>query len=89
MKACRRRCFIVRGTGICSAVPPPAAPLIARIRKSGATESIASVMYKIGFKGSWDAGGAPGIKGRFGLIVGGEAVRKWLSIMAVFCILHR
>ena len=75
---------MVRGTGICSATPPPAAPLCERIRKRGATESIASVMYKIGFKGSWEAGGAPGTKGRSGLTVGGDAVRKWLSIMAAF-----
>lgn len=41
--AARRRCLCPRGTGICSATPPPAAPLWLRIRIRGATESIARV----------------------------------------------
>ena len=34
--------------------------------------------------GKWEAGGAPCTRGRVGLMVGGEAVRNWLSIVAVF-----
>ncbi len=41
--ACRRRCLIPIGTGICNAIPPPAAPFCDLIRRRGATESIASV----------------------------------------------
>lgn len=82
--ACRRRCLEPRGTGICKATPPPAAPFWDRIRRRGATESIASVRYRIGLRGRWDAGGAPGSKGRLGLTAGGEAVRRCVRIIAIF-----
>jgi hypothetical protein len=39
---------------------------------------MASVRYRIGLSGRWDGGGAPGIRGRAGLIVGiGEVRRCW------------
>lgn len=43
MTACRRRCRSANGIGICNAAPPPAMPFCDRIRRSGATESIAKV----------------------------------------------
>ena len=41
--ACRRLCRRYIGMGIWRATPPPAAPFCDRIRRRGATESIASV----------------------------------------------
>jgi hypothetical protein len=84
--ACRLRCLRPSGTGICSAAPPPAAPFSARIRTSGATESMATVRYVIGSSGSWEAGGEPGISGRAALGTGGGAVRRWLRMNDMFCL---
>ena len=74
--ACRLLCLTPNGTGNCKATPPPAAPRCERIRSSGATESIASVRYSVGFKGRCEAGGEPGKSGCFGLMAGVGAVRR-------------
>ena len=84
MVAVLLRCRKFSGIGICNATPPPAAPFCERIRRRGATESIASVRYSIGLRGRWLVGGAPGIRGCLGSVLGGDAVRNRSSIIAIF-----
>ena len=83
--AARRRCLTPRGTGICKATPPPAAPLWFRIRMRGATESMARVRYRTGLRGRCDGGGAPGRRGRAGFIVGIFDVRRCWRIRDTVC----
>lgn len=51
----------------------------------GATESIARVRYRIGFKGKCEGGGAPGRRGFAGLMVGIGDVRRCWRMRAMFC----
>lgn len=82
--AVRRRCRRASGVGICRAMPPPAAPRRERIRKSGATESMATVRYRIGSNGRRSAGGEPVMSGRDGLVAGAGEARRWLSTRDMF-----
>lgn len=45
---------------------------------------MATVRYPTGFSGRWSGGGAPGSRGRLGLVVGGGAVRSWFRMKDIF-----
>ena len=55
---------------------------------SGATLSIATSMYKAGFKGRCEGGGEPGSNGRRGEIRGGGRVRRLFCTMDMICIVR-